>query len=172
MVNPVLAPRQPKCPVCTLVASPEDVTLRLYDPNLEHLPTDGAVGYLREVGIEGTIRSLKAKALTHRRHVDRFIDNGGAVAPGHTEDGIVRIPPPMGNASWVDVNQTGMDLGAQAAQLIASRMGNMEDGDLIKVARIGQAAAETRATLELKGQIRRNEQIARLASGLRKPKSA
>lgn len=174
MVNPVLAPRKPKCRACNHVASIEDVTIRLYDPDLNPLPLAGAVEYLRTVGMDGTNRQLRAIALVHRRHVDKFIERGGAVAPAELKDGVSRIPPPVGNTRWVDVNQQGMDVGSTALQQIGERMktGGMEDKDLIAVAKIGQGAATVRATLEMKGALKRAEAIARLASGLSKPQES
>lgn len=171
-MNPVLAPRQPKCPVCTLVASPEDVTIRLFGPDLTHLPTEGAVAYLRDVGLEGTIRQLQAKVLVHRRHVDRFLEAGGAVAPAKLVEGVSRIRPPVGDTRWVDVNQQGMDIGATAMQILAARLDALEPRELIAVANLGQAAAAKRADLEVKGHLRKAEQLARLAAGIRRPEPA
>lgn len=170
-MNPVLAPRRPTCRCCSLVASPEDVTMRLFDPELNHLPIKGAVDYLRTVGLEGTRRQLEAIAMTHRRHVDKFLARGGSVAPAQITEGLTRIPPPSGPASWVDVNQNGMSVGLTALGQIADRLqsGAMEDRDVIAVAKLGQTAAAKRADLELKGALKRAESIARLASGFSQP---
>lgn len=170
-MNPVLAPRNAKCRCCQLVATIEDVTIRLYDPELNPLPVIGAVEYLRSVGLTGTNRQLQAFALSHRRHVDKWLERGAAIAPADLADGVSRIPAPMGNTRWLDVNQQGMDIGAQAATLLIDRMqsGGMEDKDLISVAKLGQNAAMTRATLELKGAIKRKAMELQLASGFKRP---
>lgn len=170
-MNPVEAPRHPKCRVCTLVAVPQDVTIRLYDPELAHIPLEGAVEYLRAVGLSGTNRQLQAMAITHRRHVDKWMERGAAVAPALIEQGVQRIAAPIGDTRWVDLNQSGMDLGAQANAKLRERIatGGMEDKDLVSIARMGQGAAKTRAELEMKGALKRAQEIAKLASGFSKP---
>jgi len=174
VVNPVLAPRSSKCRACALVATIEDLTLRLYDPDLNVLPVTGAIEYLRSVGIAGTTRQLQAIALSHRRHVDKFLERGAAVAPALIEEGLSHIPPPMGDVKWVDVNQRGMDVGASALVLLEQRIraGGMEDKDVISAAKLGQTAAHKRAELEMKGAMKRAESIARLAAGISKPAEA
>jgi hypothetical protein len=171
VVNPTLAPRQPKCRACALVATIEDLTIRLYDPELNPLPVAGAVEYLRAVGLSGTNRQLQAIALSHRRHVDKWMERGGAIAPAQIAEGVSRIPQPIGNTGWVDLTQRGMDAGSEALRIIAERMrtGAMEDKDVIAVAKLGQVAASKRADLELKGALKRAESIARLASGIARP---
>lgn len=171
MVNPVLAPRRPKCRACLHVATIEDLTLRLYDPDLNPLPLAGGVEYLRSVGMDGTKRQLEAIALAHRRHVDKFIERGGAIAPAQIADGVTRLPPPAGDTRWLDLNQVGMNVGLSALSEIATRLqsGAMEDKDVIAVAKLGQTAAAKRADLELKGALKRAESIARLASGFSQP---
>jgi len=173
-VNPALAPRRPKCRVCTLVSSPEDVTIRLFDSDLQHLPIKGAVDYLRAVGIEGTRRQVQTIALSHRLHIDHFLEAGGTVAPAQIADGMTRIPAPIGDAGWIDVNRQGMNVGLTALQIISERMnaGNMADSDLISVAKLGQVAASKRADLEIKGSIKRAESIAKLAAGFAPPEPA
>jgi hypothetical protein len=173
-VNPVLAPRKPKCRACLHVASIEDLTMRLYDEELNPLPLEGAVEYLKTVNLDGTKRQLEAIALTHRRHVDKFLERGGAVAPAQIEDGVTRIPAAAGPSRWVDVNQGGMDVGMTAIGIIETRLqsGAMEDKDVIAVAKLGQTAAAKRADLEMKGALKRAESIARLASGFASPEPA
>jgi hypothetical protein len=160
-----MAPREARCAVCTLVASPEDVTIRLYEQDtLEHLPTDAAIMYLRRVGLEGTARQLKAKVLRHRHHVDQFLAGPGHVAPAQIVEGLTRIerPPP---ASWLDSNQEGINMGMAALGLLAAQLPRLDSKDLIAVAKLGQTATIARATLESKGEIKRAERIAALASG-------
>lgn len=175
MVNPTQAPRKRSCRVCELVAMPEDVTIRLYDPDLVWLPLEGAVEYLQGVGLSGTSRQLNAVALTHRRHVDKFIAAEGAVAPADTAEGMSRIPRPIGRTTWVDVNQRGMDIGRTALDALEERL-KIPDAiatkDLVAVANLGQSAAAKRADLEMKGQLRRAEALAQIASGFRKPEEA
>lgn len=145
--------------------------MRLFDEDLNHLPIKGAVEYLRAVGLEGTRRQLEAIAMTHRRHVDKFLARGAAVAPAQIAEGVTRIPPPVGNTRWLDANQSGIDVGMSALGQIATRLqsGAMEDRDVIAVAKLGQTAASKRADLELKGALKRAESIARLASGFSLP---
>lgn len=174
MVNPTLAPRVSACRVCQLVAVPGDVTLRLFDEALNLLPLDAAVEYLRATGFAGTKRQLQAFSLTHRRHVEQFIAKDGAVAPAQiVAEGLTRMAPPGENAKWVDVNQAVMNTGMQASELIAQRLRNngdtVEVRDLVAIAASGSAAAAKRAELEMKGQLRRAEAMARIASGRDRP---
>lgn len=172
-INPILAPRKRSCRVCELVAMPEDVTIRLYSPELDWLPLEGAIEYLQAVGLTGTSRQLSALALTHRRHVDKFIAGDGAVAPAERPGG--RLPAPIGRTTWVDVNQSGMNIGQTAASILAERMespSEVETKDLISIANLGQSAASKRADMEMKGQLRRAEALAQIASGFRKPEEA
>lgn len=169
-VNPLGAPKERKCRVCELVASPGDVTIRLYDPSLAHLPFEGAVEYLQAVGLSGTKRQLTAIAMSHRRHVDKFIAREGAVAPA---DGTTtRIPAPIGDIGWVDVNQGVMNTGAQAQQLLIERLRTQGDAmdtkDLLGIMNAGASAATARASAEMKGQLRKAEALAKLASGFQK----
>lgn len=164
MLDPLLAPRRSTCKVCILVADPGAVTELLYDAALDHTPPRPALEYLRSVGIAVTERNLRAMVAGHRRHVDKFLDRGGNVAPAQFVDGISRIDPKR--TSWVELNQQGMNAGASALDILKDRLQHMEDKDLISVARMGQAAASTRASLEMKGAMKRAEEIARLAAGL------
>lgn len=172
MVNPAAAPRSPRCRVCELVAVPADVTIRLYDPELRPLPLEGAVEYLQAVGLTGTKRQIQAIALTHRHHVDQWVRAGGAVAPAQA-DGVSRLPPPPSNARWVDVNQQVMNTGLQASELIAERLAVTPDliemRDLVAIQAGGHAAAAKRADLEMKGVLRQQQAMARLAAGLDEP---
>lgn len=174
MVNPTLAPRVSACRVCQLVAVPGDVTLRLYDEQLQHVPVDAAIEYLRAVGFAGAQRNLKANALRHRHHVDQFIAHQGAISPAQiVEDGVTRLAPTLEKARWVDVNQRVMDTGLQASEIIAERLRTKADGieikDLVAIAASGSAAASKRAELEMKGQLRKAEALARIASGIDRP---
>ncbi len=172
--NPTLAPREARCQVCQLVAVPGDVTLREFDENLNPLPLDAAVDYLRAVGFAGTQRNIKAAALRHRRHVEKFVEHQGAIAPAQiVEDGVTRLAPSSTKASWVDVNQRVMDTGMQASEIIAERLRTnaaaIEVRDLVAIQASGSAAASKRAELELKGLLKRGESIARLAAGIQRP---
>jgi hypothetical protein len=174
VVNPAEAPRAPKCRVCTYVATPADVTIRLFDPELLPLPLDGAVEYLRAVGFAGTNRQVQAIALSHRRHIEKWMEHAVGIAPAHIESGVSKIPRPMGDTRWIDLNQRGMDVGSEALALLSQRIatGGMEDKDVIAAAKLGQAAASTRANLELKGALKRAEALAKLAAGFTKPAEA
>lgn len=170
--NPLLAPLNPKCRICTreLVAEPNDVTMRLFDAEAKPRPPKDAAAYLAAVGVTATARQRTAIALVHRRHIAKWLEtNGTAVAPAQVESGVQRIPSLEGDVSWLDVQRQGMKLGEEANRLIAARLVGMEDRELISVAKLGQTAATTRATLEIKGAIKRQESIARLASGFEQP---
>ncbi len=173
MTNPTLAPRVSACRVCQLVAVPGDVTLRLFDADLNPLPLAAATEYLRAVGFAGTERQLNAFALTHRRHVEKFIAHEGAIAPAQiAEEGVSRLAAPIEKASWVDVNQAVMNTGMQASEIIAQRLRNpdlIEVRDLVAIQASGSAAASKRAELELKGLLKRGESIARIAAGRDRP---
>jgi hypothetical protein len=155
--------------VCELVNAPWSVTLLLYDEQFGHLPVENAVAHQREVGLTGTERQLKANALAHRRHIDKWMETDGAIAPVSDESGVVRIPPPTGPSNWMDANQQGMDIGVQAIGYLTPLLPTLEPADLIAVAKLGQTAATTRAGFEAKGQIRKMEALARLASGRKRP---
>jgi hypothetical protein len=174
MVNPLAAPKVHPCRVCDLVASPGDVTIRLYDSDLNWLPLDGAMEYLQSVGFAGTKRNLKAAATRHRYHVDKFIARNGDTAPA--QENVTRIPAPVGNVGWVDVNQGVMGLGAQATAILEERLrtspGEIETRDLLGVVSVGSSAASARAKAEMSGQIKRAEAFARLASGINRPEPA
>ena len=174
MVNPLAAPRVANCKVCTVVASPADVTIRLYAADLTHLPHAGAIEYLRSVGVPGRHTLLLTYIQRHRAHVDEFIARDGATAPA--QEGVTRIPAPIGNVGWVDVNQGVMNVGASAATIIEERLrtkgDSLETKDLVLIMAAGSAAATTRAAAEMKGQIRRAEAFAKLASGFKRPESA
>lgn len=166
-MNPTLAPRHPKCTICKSVAMIEDVTIRLYDENLDHLPVTGAREYVQSVGLAGNRRQLDQRLRAHRKHVDRFIARGGIITPAQIEGGVTRLQSPTGPVRWLDVNQQGMDIGDAANAVLLRRLldGQMEDRDVISAAKLGQSAAAKRAELEMKGSLKRAEQIARLASG-------
>lgn len=173
---PTQAPRRKGCHICELVASPETVTMYLIDENLVRLPLAGAIDYQREVGLTANERQLKANAIGHRRHVEKWMTEArGAIAPADPSNGgsgVIRIPAPTGPSNWLDATQQGMDVGVRALALIDQKLPLMENAELIAVAKIGQNAATTRATLEMKGAVKRMEAITALASGLRKPSEA
>ena len=173
-LNPTLAPRVSACRVCQLVAVPGDVTLRLFDEDLNLLPMEAACEYLRAVGFAGTVRQINAFALTHRRHVEKFIAHQGAIAPAQiVAEGVSRLAAPIEKAGWVDVNQAVMNTGMQASDIIAGRLRAIPDlievRDLVAIQASGSAAASKRAELELKGLLKRGESIARIAAGIDRP---
>jgi len=173
-VNPTLAPRVSACRVCQLVAVPGDVTLRLFDEELAPVPLDAAIEYLRATGFAGTTRQLQAFALTHRRHVEQFIEHDGAISPAQIiEPGTTRLPVAPEKARWVDVNQRVMDTGMQASEIIAQRLRDNAEGievrDLVAIQASGSAAASKRAELEMKGALKMAQATARIAAGLDRP---
>lgn len=153
------------------MATIEDLAYRLFDPEMTPLPLAGAVEYLQTVGLTGTARQLQAIALRHRRHIEKWAERGASIAPAQIAEGVSRIPAVAGNTRWVDGNQQGMDLGTAAGNIIAERLraGSMEDKDVISVLKVGQNAVAVRASLEMKGALKRAEAIARLASGFGSP---
>jgi len=170
-VNPLAAPRVRPCRVCRDVASPGDVTIRLYDRDLSHLPAVGAIEYLQGVGFSGSRRTLAGAVERHRKHVDEFLARDGATAPA--QDGVTRIPAPVGDVGWVDVNQGVMSAGAEATAILTDRIRtagvDMATKDLTAIMNSGASAATMRAAAEMKGQLRRAEALSKLASGYKRP---
>lgn len=168
VANPLAAPRVSNCKVCTQVASPADVTIRLYDRDLTHLPHAGAIEYLRSVGMSGSHTALLGATRRHRNHIDEFIARDGATAPAE----VIRIPAPVGDVGWVDVNQGVMTAGAEATAILQERIrtrgADMDTKDLTAIMNSGSTAASMRASAEMKGQLRKAEALAKLASGFQK----
>lgn len=181
-MNLALAPRQRKCTVCAEITAVEDVTLRLIDSegNAILKGTAEAAKYLRSIGMAGTPQRIYNLLVTHRKHVLRWfrqqrtraletgVETDGVVVPMQVENGVQRIPAPTGDVRWLDVMQQGMDLGSEALRQAMSRLtsGEMEDKDVISLAKMGVSTATTRANIELKGRKATGlDELMKLAAG-------
>lgn len=182
-MNLALAPRQKRCALCNEVTAIEDVTWRLLDAegNTILKGTREAAQYLRSIGMAGTPQALLNRLVLHRRHVLRWfraqrirametgVETDGVVVPMQVENGVQRIPPPTGDVRWLDVMQSGMDLGSEALRQAMSRLtsGDMEDKDVISLAKLGVTTATTRANIELKGRKASGiDELLKLAAGM------
>jgi hypothetical protein len=167
--NPALAPRTRTCRVCREVAAIEDVAFRLYDERGRHLPTRGAVEYLRSLGATGSSQALYNRVITHRKHIDRWLLRGAPVVPMQIEDGITRIPEPTGPTRWLDAQQNAIDLGNEALRDLRARLaaGDLETRDVLALAKLGVNAANTRGAMEQKGRaLNQVDALLKLAAGI------
>lgn len=164
-MNGSLVPRRVGCWICERVASPEDVTVRLYSPDGIRLTGRGAyaaaAGYVKGMGYsiphDQMIRRLKA----HGEHVEVSMQGGQPAAPG----ALIPVVPP-GPAYWLDVNQNAVNVGNDALTMISGRMAEMEDKELVAVAKIGVTAAQKVGDWEAKGRkLAQIGDLIRLASG-------
>ncbi len=162
-MTPTLTPRSRKCAICKSVAKVEDVTVRLFGPDGERLPPKEAVEYLYSIGMTGTRQTIYRRINEHAKHVQRALANPPAVV----EPGSMTPTAPVGGLpGWVSVTEQGIAVGMDALSLVASRMGDMEDRDLIAVAKIGQNAAAKWGDWEAKGRkLNQADAILKIASG-------
>lgn len=165
LVNGALVPRLSSCWICEKVATPEDVTVRLFSEDGVRRQGRGAYAaasaYVRGMGYSMSNDALQRRLARHGEHVELAM-NGGPAAPG----ALVPLAPP-GPAYWLDVNQNAVNVGNDALGEIARRMPEMEDRELVAVAKIGVTAAQKVGDWEAKG--RKMAQIGdliRLASGM------
>lgn len=166
MTNFGLAPRAAGCWVCRNVASPEDVTLRLIDAASVELPYADAIEYLTGIGHSTTRKNWRLRLKRHRAHVVRWVERP-VVTPAAIETGqVVRLDGPGGAPSWVRAPDRAIDLGMEAIDALSERLENMEDADLIAVARLGLSASGKRGDWEAKGrQMGQMDALLKLASG-------
>jgi hypothetical protein len=167
MVIPTMAPRSTSCWVCKHVSAVEDVTVRLFGEDMTALPPSEAIRYLRSIGLTGSQRAFRWRVATHARHVGAFVRAPHDLAPIATK--IVTVPE-GGPTTWIDLQQQHMNVGMDALGLIAARMPDMEDKDLIGVAKLGLVASSKRADLEAKGrQLNQVDALLKIASGFSRP---
>lgn len=166
-MNPALSPRSTACRICKDVADLADVALRLWDEDGERLGlgTQRVAQYLKSIGIAGSKRALEARAETHRDHCERYVngERRNVAAEGEV------VIPKLGPARWLDVQQDAMDVGREALSKALERLsaGEMEDKDVIALAKLGVGAAGTRANLEAKGRkLNQMDELLQLAAGL------
>jgi len=172
-VNYGLAPRSKACWVCKNVASPEDVTLRLIGATGMDLPTKDAIEYLTGIGHSAVKATWVERLKRHRGHVRRSMEAPGplAIAPAKVELGAVTRVESLGGApSWVRAPERAIDLGLEAQAVLAERLEDMGDTDLISVARLGITAAGKMGDWEAKGRrMHQVDVLMRLASGFTTP---
>jgi hypothetical protein len=167
-MNLALAPRHPRCRVCRDVHAVEDVNWRMWNERLKFLGYAETIEYLRSIGIGGSDDSLRRALTRHRQHVEEWAAAGApnVYTPGAPQ--IQRLSPPeRGPTRWLDVTQTGVDLGMESLRLLRARMEDMSDRDLIAVARLGLGAATTIGNMEARGRaLHQVDAILRLAAGI------
>ena len=171
--NPLLAPRSRTCALCKTVATIDDVTMRLYDgEGFRKVSGRDAVEYLRGSGlVAGDDRTLYKRVASHAKHIDAWLAKGKRdIAPIHVEQGLTRIAPPdVGPVHWLDVQQQGMEIGAEAMRSLASRMaaGDLKPVEEVQLAKLGLLAATGRSAMEARGKgVTGIDKLLRLASGL------
>ncbi|MEI6357968.1 MAG: hypothetical protein WCP53_12845 [Verrucomicrobiota bacterium] len=132
----------------------EHVTMMLYHENGNHLPTAGAIGYIRSVGMAGTPQTLYGRVIAHRKHVDVWLSRGAVSAPVDQGGDVIRVPHASGPVRWLDAQQAAMDLGNEALRDLAVRLeaGALDTRDVIALAKLGVGAANTRGAMEQKGR--------------------
>lgn len=166
--NAALAPRAKRCVICAEVQALEDVAARLYDEKGRHLRTRPVIEYLRSIGMGGSPQALYNRVITHRKHVDAWLLRGAPVVPMRVDEGLVRIPEPMGPTRWFDAQQNAIDLGNDALRDLNARLasGELDSKDVIALAKLGVSAANTRGAMEQKGKALNSiDQLLRLAAG-------
>lgn len=165
-MNGALVPRKAGCWVCEKVATPEDVTVRLFSEDGTRLSGRGAyssaANYVRGI-CHGQVSTatMNRRLANHADHVEVAM-RGGPAAPS----ALTRIEPP-GPAYWLDVNQNAINVGNQAIGAIAARLPDMEDKELVAVAKLGIVAAQKVGDWEAKGRkLAQIDSLIRLASGM------
>jgi len=165
-VNGALVPRKAGCWVCDKLASSEDVTVRLFSPDGIRLQGRGAyanaAGYITGMGYTFPRDLLNRRLKAHGEHVEVSMLGGEPVVrPGN----LTRLDP-AGPAHWLDVNQNAVNVGNDALGEIARRMPEMEDKELVAVAKLGVTAAQKVGDWEAKGRkLAQIGDLIRLASG-------
>lgn len=138
------------------------MTVRLFNEDGSRRPDyRDAAKYIRGIGYSAlSDRTLTRYLGTHAKHVELAMA-GGPAAPS----ALTRIEPP-GPARWLDVNQNAQDVGNEALAILRSRFDQMEDRDLVSVAKIGVQAAQKHGDWEAKGRkLAQVDEIIRLAAG-------
>ena len=166
MMTGALVPRKAGCWVCEKVASPEDVTVRLFSPGGVRLQgrgsTRAAAAYVEGMGYSVPRDLMTRRLNVHGEHVEVSMVGGQPAAPG----ALARIEPP-GPAYWLDANQAAVNVGFEALGMIHERMPEMEDKELVAVAKLGVVAAQKVGDWEAKGRkLAQIDSLIRLASGM------
>jgi len=164
-MNGVLVPRKAGCWICERVASPEDVTVRLFSEDGSRRKGRGAYTearvYIRAMGLTVQSETLNRRLSNHADHVEVGLQ-GGPAMPG----ALTRVAP-AGPAYWLDANQAAVNVGFEALGVIHERMGDMEDKELVAVAKLGVVAAQKVGDWEAKGRkLAQIDSLIRLASGM------
>jgi hypothetical protein len=164
-MNGALVPRKAGCWICERVANPEDVTVRLFGPDGIRLQGRGAytaaANYVKGMGYTVAHDLMIRRLKIHGEHVELSMQAGKPALPGSL------IPvKPEGPAYWLDVNQNAVNVGNDALSMISQRMPEMEDKELVAVAKIGVTAAQKVGDWEAKGRkLAQIGDLIRLASG-------
>jgi hypothetical protein len=165
-MNGALVPRRAGCWVCEKFATPEDVTVRLFTADGTRRRGPGAYTaaavYVRGLKFPPTTTATLNRRLSgHADHVEEALQGGPAVPSELT-----RVEP-AGPAYWLDVNQNAVNVGNDALGVISARMGDMEDKELVAVAKLGVIAAQKVGDWEAKGRkLAQIDSLIRLASGM------
>ncbi len=164
-LNGALVPRKAGCWICEHLSSPEDVTVRMFTADGVRKTGPGAYtagrAYIRGMGLDATTRVLDRRLSAHAEHVEVAM-RGGPALPG----ALVRVEPP-GPSYWLDVNQNAVNVGNEALGVLASHLGDMEDKELVAVAKLGVTAAQKVGDWEAKGRkLAQVDSLIRLASGM------
>jgi hypothetical protein len=147
------------------MAAPQDVTIRLYDENLTPLPAKGAVEYLVRLGAEEPRGTLYKRVRAHARHVEAWMRAGAPITAAQVVSGDVVLEPAI-SRRFTDHLQQGIDVGFAAGRIVEERLPDMADRDVIAVFKTGLTSAAVQANLTLKGAIRKQQEQAKIASGL------
>ena len=121
-----------------------------------------AASYVRDLGYPRVSYATMNRRLSgHADHVEVAMQ-GGPALPGT----LTRVEPP-GPAYWLDVNQNAVNVGNSALGAISARLGDMEDKELVAVAKLGVVAAQKVGDWEAKGRkLAQIDSLIRLASGM------
>jgi hypothetical protein len=165
-VNGALVPRKAGCWVCEKVAAPEDVTVRLFSEDGTRRAGRGAytaaATYVRDIWTgQVSADTLNRRLANHADHVELAMRGAPALPSALT-----RIEP-AGPAYWLDANQNAVNVGNEALGMIHERMGDMEDKELVAVAKLGVVAAQKVGDWEARGRkLAQVGSLIRLASGM------
>lgn len=166
--NPALAPRLPGCRVCSAVHALEDVAWRIWREDGSFIGYTDAAAYLRSIGMTGSDEAIRKRIARHRAHVEAWLAEGAPNAYTPGVEAVRRIATAeRGPVRWLDVAQTGAELGMESLRLLSMRLGTMDDRDLIAVAKLGLGAANKIGDMEARGRaLYQVDGILRLAAGL------
>ena len=163
-MNGALVPRKAGCWVCDKLASSEDVTVRLFSEDGTRRQGRGATAeaarYVTGMGYAMSSNLLNRRLTHHADHIEAGM-TATVVRPGN----LTRLEP-AGPAHWLDVNQNAVNIGNEALGAIQARIPDMEDKELVAVAKLGVTAAQKVGDWEAKGRkLAQIGDLIRLASG-------